>query len=154
MALPLGANHRTLSDVATETKASAPSRTVRLAVVGAHLTGMPLNHQLISRDAVFVERCRTASTYQLYALANTTPPKPGLVKTTTGGAPIEVELWDLPIERFGAFVAEVPTPLGIGSVELEDGRIVKGFICEPIGLQGAHDITSFGGWRAYLASLN
>jgi allophanate hydrolase len=154
MSLPLGATDRTLSDVAKETKASAPASTVRLAVVGAHLTGMPLNHQLKSRDAVFVERCRTASTYQLYALANTTPPKPGLVKTATGGAPIEVELWDVPIEHFGAFVAEIPAPLGIGSVELEDGRIVKGFICEPIGLQGARDITSFGGWRAYLASLS
>jgi allophanate hydrolase len=126
---------------------------VRLAVVGAHLTGMPLNHQLTSRESTFVERCRTASSYQLYALANTTPPKPGLVKAVTAGAPIEVELWDVPLERFGSFVAEIPSPLGIGSLELEDGRIVKGFICEPIGLQGARDITAFGGWRAYLASL-
>ncbi|MBL8266441.1 allophanate hydrolase [Steroidobacter sp.] len=130
----------------------AGAATVRLAVVGAHLSGMPLNHQLTSRDAVFVERCRTAATYQLYALANTTPPKPGLVKAAAG-APIEVELWDVPLERFGSFGAEIPAPLGIGSLELEDGRVVKGFICEPIGLQGARDITAFGGWRAYLASL-
>jgi allophanate hydrolase len=153
MSLPLGATGRALRAVAKETKPSAPATTVRLAVVGAHLTGMPLNHQLTSRDAVFVERTRTASTYQLYALANTTPPKPGLVKASTG-APIEVELWDVPLDRFGSIVAEIPAPLGIGSLELEDGRIVKGFICEPIGLQGARDITSFGGWRAYLASLN
>lgn len=151
--LTLGATGRGLSAVAEETKPAAPSATVRLAVVGAHLTGMPLNHQLTSRDAVFVERCRTASSYQLYALANTTPPKPGLVKAVTAGAPIEVELWDVPLDRFGWFVAEIPAPLGIGSLELEDGRVVKGFICEPIGLQGARDITSFGGWRAYLASL-
>ncbi|WP_129649343.1 allophanate hydrolase [Peristeroidobacter agariperforans] len=152
LSLPLGATGRAFSAVAKETKPSAPATTVRLAVVGAHLTGMPLNHQLTSRDAVFVERCRTAATYQLYALANTTPPKPGLVKATAG-APIEVELWDVPLDRFGSFVAEIPAPLGIGSLELDDGRIVKGFICEPIGLQGAREITSFGGWRAYLASL-
>lgn len=151
--LPLGATGCTLSSVAKETKPAAAATTVRLAVVGAHLTGMPLNHQLTSRDAVFVERCRTAATYQLYALANTAPPKPGLVKAMTTGAPIEVELWDVPLDRFGSFVAEIPAPLGIGSLELEDGRVVKGFICEPIGLQGARDITSFGGWRAYLASL-
>jgi allophanate hydrolase len=151
--LPLGATGRALADVTKEAKPVAPTATVRLAVVGAHLTGMPLNHQLTSRDAVFVERCRTATNYQLYALANTTPPKPGLVKAVTTGAPIEVELWDVPMERFGSFVAEIPAPLGIGSLELEDGRVVKGFICEPIGLQGARDITSFGGWRAYLASM-
>jgi allophanate hydrolase len=151
--LPLGATGRSQSVIAKETKPAPPPTTVRLAVVGAHLTGMPLNHQLTSRDSVFVERCRTTASYQLYALANTTPPKPGLVKAMTTGAPIEVELWDVPIERFGSFVAEIPSPLGIGSLELEDGRVVKGFICEPIGLQGARDITSFGGWRAYLASL-
>lgn len=152
--LPLGATGRSLSSVPKETSAAPPAQaTVRVAVVGAHLTGMPLNHQLTSRDAMFVERCRTTSTYQLYALANTTPPKPGLVKAVTTGAPIEVELWDVPTAQFGSFVAEIPAPLGIGSLELEDGRVVKGFICEPIGLQGARDITSFGGWRAYLASL-
>lgn len=154
VALPLGATGRPLSAVPKETSAASPARaTVRLAVVGAHLTGMPLNHQLTSRNAAFVERCRTTANYQLYALANTTPPKPGLVKVVTTGAPIEVELWDVPTEHFGSFVAEIPPPLGIGSLELEDGRIVKGFICEPIGLQGAQDITAFGGWRAYLASM-
>jgi allophanate hydrolase len=153
LSLPLGATGRALSAIAKETKLPVPEATVRLAVVGAHLTGMPLNHQLTSRHAVFIERCRTASTYQLYALANTTPPKPGLVKAMTTGAPIEVELWDVPLDRFGSFVAEIPAPLGIGSLELEDGRVVKGFICEPIGLHGARDITSFGGWRAYLDSL-
>jgi allophanate hydrolase len=153
VALPLGATGRSLAAVAKETNAAVPVATVRLAVVGAHLMGMPLNHQLTSRDAVFVERCRTAGTYQLYALANTTPPKPGLVRAATTGAPIEVELWDVPMDRFGSFVAEIAAPLGIGSLELQDGRVVKGFICEPIGLQGARDITSFGGWRAYLDSL-
>jgi allophanate hydrolase len=153
VSLSLGATGRPLSSIIKETRpAAVRPDTVRLAVVGAHLTGMPLNHQLTSRQSVFVERCRTSAKYQLYALANTTPPKPGLVKAISG-APIEVELWDVPLDRFGSFVAEIPAPLGIGSLELEDGRIVKGFICEPIGLQGARDITAFGGWRAYLASL-
>ncbi len=86
-------------------------------------------------------------------MANTTPPKPGLVKSESG-APIEVELWDVPVTAFGGFVAEIPAPLGIGTLELEDGRLVKGFICEPRGLDGARDITAFGGWRAFLASPN
>lgn len=153
--LPLGATGAPLPAAlnAGLDTASAPKDTVRVAVVGAHLTGMPLNHQLTSRHAVLVEQTRTAGDYRLYALANTTPPKPGLVKSESG-APIEVELWDVPVTAFGAFVAEIPAPLGIGTLELQDGRLVKGFICEPRGLDGARDITTFGGWRAYLASLN
>jgi allophanate hydrolase len=123
----------------------------RLAVVGAHLSEMPLNHQLTDRGAVFVERCRTAPC-RLYALAETTPPKPALVRDA-GGQPIEVELWDLPAAVVGDFIAQIPAPLGIGTVELADGRSVKGFICEPRALHGARDITAFRGWRAYLASL-
>ena len=153
--LPLGATGAPLPAAlnAGLDTASAPKDTVRVAVVGAHLTGMPLNHQLTSRHAVLVEQTRTAGDYRLYALANTKPPKPGLVKSESG-APIEVELWDVPVTAFGAFVAEIPAPLGIGTLELQDGRLVKGFICEPRGLDGARDITAFGGWRAYLASLN
>ncbi len=129
--------------------------TVRVAVVGAHLRGMPLNHQLTSRGAAFVEATFTASEYRLYALANSTPRKPGLVRAAPGenGSSIAVELWDVPLGQFGSFTAEVPSPLGIGNVKLHDGRTVKGFICEPFGLIGAADITSFGGWAAYLASL-
>ncbi|SIT08023.1 allophanate hydrolase [Achromobacter sp. MFA1 R4] len=148
--LPLGATGEPLPSIAADTAPSAD--TVRVAVVGAHLTGMPLNHQLTSRHAVFVEKTATAGDYRLFALANTTPPKPGLVKMQSGAA-IEVELWDVPVTAFGAFVAEIPAPLGIGTLELADGRLVKGFICEPRGLDGARDITDFGGWRAYLASL-
>ncbi|KXJ67227.1 allophanate hydrolase [Achromobacter xylosoxidans] len=149
--LPLGATGAPLPALAADGAPSAD--TVRVAVVGAHLTGMPLNHQLTSRQAVFVEKTATAGDYRLFALANTTPPKPGLVKMDSGAA-IEVELWDVPVTAFGAFVAEIPAPLGIGTLELADGRLVKGFICEPRGLDGARDITEFGGWRAYLASLN
>lgn len=125
---------------------------IRVAVVGAHLSGMPLNHQLTSRQARLVEATRTASNYRLYALANTTPPKPGLVNTDNGQS-IDVELWDVPATVFGSFVAEIPAPLGIGTLTLQDGREVKGFICEPRGLIGARDITTFGGWRAYIVSL-
>ncbi|MGE8689916.1 MAG: allophanate hydrolase [Achromobacter sp.] len=149
--LPLGATGAPLPPLGSGPDGTSDS--VRVSVVGAHLTGMPLNHQLTSRGAVFVEKTRTAGDYRLYALANTAPPKPGLVKSAAG-APIEVELWDVPLSAFGAFVAEIPAPLGIGTLELEDGRLVKGFICEPRGLDGARDITAFGGWRAYLASLD
>ncbi len=110
---------------------------------------MPLNHQLTERQAVYVEQTTTAPCYQLYALADTQPPKPGLVRED-GGAAISVELWDIPLARFGEFVAEIPAPLGIGTLVLADGRRVKGFICEPWALQDATDITEFGGWRNYL----
>ncbi|GBU12376.1 hypothetical protein AwEntero_09770 [Enterobacterales bacterium] len=125
---------------------------VRVAVVGAHLTGMPLNFQLTHRKAVRVEQTTTAASYKLYALANTTPPKPGLVRTD-GGSAITVELWDIPLARFGEFVAEIPAPLGIGSLQLADGRTVKGFICEPWAINDATDVTHFGGWRNYLSHL-
>ena len=123
---------------------------MRLAVVGAHLSGMPLNCELTDRRAVLVERVTTSTAYRLYALAGTVPPKPGLVRAEAG-APIDVELWDMPTADFGSFVAGIRAPLGIGTVELADGRAVKGFICEPWALARAVDITSFGGWRAYLA---
>ena len=138
------------------TSRPAPPDSVRLAVVGAHLTGMPLNHQLVSRGASFVERTTTSGGYRLHAIPGTVPPKPGLERIAPGatGNAIEVELWDVPLGLFGSFVAEVPPPLGIGSVELSDGRVVKGFLCEGCALGNAHDITAFGGWRSYLASLS
>jgi allophanate hydrolase len=126
---------------------------VKLAVVGAHLAAMPLHWQLTSRDARLVRRCRTASTYRLYAMANTVPPKPALVHVAAGGAAIEVEVYELNLEAFGSFVTEVPAPLAIGTVSLDDGTEVKGFVAEPRALEGAKDITALGGWRAYIASL-
>jgi allophanate hydrolase len=134
----------------------AMSAVVSIAVVGAHLRGMPLNHQLTSRGDAFVESTYTAQEYRLYALANSTPPKPGLVRVLPGevGWSIAVELWHVPVACFGSFVAEIPPPLGIGNLALADGRMVKGFICEPYGIDGAQDISSYGGWRAYMSSLN
>ncbi len=148
--LPLGATQRALP--AQRASVQAPG-SVRVAVVGAHLTGMPLNFQLLTRDAVLVEQTTSAAHYRLYALPGTVPPKPGLARVATDGAEIIVELWDVPQARFGEFVAEIPPPLGIGNLELADGRWVKGFICEPYVLEGARDITGFGGWRAFIASL-
>jgi len=125
-------------------------RTVRLAVVGAHLTGQPLEHQLTTRGGRRVLTTRTAPGYRLYALAGTVPPKPGLVRVPEGGVAIEVEVWELDEAAFGSFTAEVPPPLAIGTLRLADGEEVAGFVCEPAALDGARDISSHGGWRAYL----
>ncbi len=150
--LPLGATGRAAGETLGEEPAVVDQvPTVRIAVVGAHLTGLPLNHQLTTRGARFVERCRTAACYRLFALPGTTPPKPGLARHQQGQS-IEVELWDLPSAEVGSFVAEIPAPLGLGTLELADGRTVKGFICEPYGLEGARDITEYGGWRGFLAA--
>ncbi|KQR74266.1 allophanate hydrolase [Burkholderia sp. Leaf177] len=131
--------------------------TVALAVVGAHLRGQPLNKQLLEAGAQFMEATSTSSAYQLFALPNTSPPKPGLVRNADRiGAAIAVEVWDVPVRSFGKFVMDVPSPMGIGTIELSDGRFVKGFICEPWAvseMSGARDITAFGGWIAYLDSL-
>ncbi len=124
---------------------------IQLAVVGAHLAGQPLNYQLRSRGASLLRTTTTAPKYRFFALANTTPPKPGLLRVAElqpNG--IEVEVWQITKEAFGSFVAETPAPMGIGNIELADGSIVKGFICEPYALEGAQDITPLGGWRNYL----
>ena len=125
---------------------------VRLAVVGAHLSGMPLNWQLSSRNARLVRATRTAPLYRLYAMAGQIPPKPALVHTGPEGGSIELEIYELDMSAFGSFVAEVPAPLAIGSVSPEDGSVVRGFVAEPRALTGALDITTHGGWRTYLAS--
>ena len=123
---------------------------VLLAVVGAHLSGQPLNSQLTSLSASLVQTCHTSADYRLYALANTVPPKPGLARVSSSGRAIEVEVWQLTPEAFGQFVKGVPAPMTIGTLILEDGSTVHGFGCEPIALEGATDITEFGGWRAFL----
>ena len=128
------------------------SNSVKLAVVGAHLTGMPLNFQLTTRDAVLLTKTQTAHHYKLFALSHTTPPKPGLQYCEQGQS-IEVEVWEVPMALFGKIVAEVPAPLGIGNVQLADGTWVKGFICEGYALASAKDISHLGGWRAYIQSL-
>lgn len=148
----LGATGRALPAAAPMTNTPSPD-VVRLAVVGAHLRGMPLNVQLTERVSAFVEATTTSDAYRLYALPGTVPPKPGLARVGAGqGAAIQVELWDVPLHSFGSFVAAIPAPLGIGTLTLADGREVKGFICEAWALADARDITGFGGWRAYMAA--
>jgi allophanate hydrolase len=146
----LGATPISLSStplVPTQTK---PTKSVKVAVVGAHLSGQPLNGQLVERKAKLVETTRTSGGYRLYALADTSPPKPGLVFDGTGPGAIEVEVWEMDEEAFGSFVALIPAPLSIGTLTLADGRTVKGFLCETYATRGDEDITEFGGWRAWL----
>jgi allophanate hydrolase len=127
---------------------------VQIAVVGAHLTGQPLNWQLTNRGGTLVRTTRTASLYRLYALTGTTPRKPGLIRVQDPQEQgIEVEVWQLSPQEFGSFVAEIPPPLGIGTLELEDRTQVKGFLCEPYALDDAEEITHLGGWRNYLSQL-
>lgn len=132
--------------------APAPA-TVRVAVVGAHLSGMPLNKQLTERHAVLVAETRTAPDYRLYALPGTTPPKPGMVRVAPNeGSAIIVEVWEMPVEHYGSFVAMIPWPLGIGTITLADGSSVQGFACDALALANAEDISRYGGWRAYIAA--
>lgn len=133
--------------------ASTPAERINIAVVGAHLTGMPLNGELRELGGALVHASRTAGDYRLFALPNTTPAKPGLVRTPGyEGQGVAVEVWSLPAQGFGTFVSRIPAPLGIGKIELEDGSLVSGFLCEHHALSGAADVTVHGGWKAYLAS--
>lgn len=132
---------------------SCPPGCVLIAVVGAHLSGQPLNWQLTDRRARLMKTTWTAAGYRLYALQGTQPPKPGLVRDETFQGPgIEVEVWAIPENQFGGFVAAVPPPLGIGTAILQNGESVKCFICEPYAIAGSIEITHFGGWRNYLSS--
>jgi allophanate hydrolase len=124
---------------------------VRLAVCGAHMSGLPLNHQLTERGGRLVRRCRTAARYRLFALNAFAPPRPGLLRADAGGQAIDVEVWALPTETVGSFVDGIPPPLGIGTVELEDGSEVRGFLCEAHAAAGGEDISALGSWRSYVA---
>ena len=129
-----------------------PSGLVQVAVCGAHLSGLPLNPQLTERGATLVRAVRSASVYRLYALPGGPPHRPGMVRVASGGGAIELEVWELPAQAFGSFVAGIPSPLGIGTVQLEDGTSALGFVCEAVATAEARDITALGGWRAYLAA--
>ncbi len=125
---------------------------VEVAVCGAHLSGLPLNWQLTQRGATLVRTVRSAPLYKFYALPGGPPFRPGMVRVAEGGGAIELEVWELPAREFGSFVAGIPAPLGIGTVLLEDGSSVQGFVCESHAVAGAQDITACGGWRAHLAT--
>ncbi|KQW35289.1 allophanate hydrolase [Rhizobacter sp. Root404] len=156
LAGPLGATGRALAlgaasvDAPGAWPASAP--TLPIAVVGAHLSGLPLNGQLTERGATLRDTTFTAPHYRLFALPGTVPPKPGLLRVAEGGAAIAVEVWDMPVAAVGSFLALIPPPLGLGSLGLADGRQVHGFVCEAHALAAARDVTAFGGWRAFVAA--
>jgi allophanate hydrolase len=149
--LPLGATQEKLPP---PVRIPAGPGQVKLAVVGAHLSGLPLNHELTQLGARLERAARTAPRYRLFALPGTKPPKPGMMRVTSEpGYAIELEVWTLAASAFGAFVAGIPSPLGIGRIELEDGEWVQGFVCESWALSDAQEVSKFGGWRAYMASL-
>jgi allophanate hydrolase len=130
--------------------AAAPDGLVDVMVCGAHMSGLPLNPQLLERGASCMATTRTAPVYRFYALPGGPPFRPGLVQVRDGGVAIDVEVWRMPLEHFGSFVAGIPAPLGIGKVRLEDGSLVSGFLCEGVAVAGAEDISALGGWRQYL----
>ena len=127
---------------------------IPVAVCGAHLSGMPLNQQLLDRNARLLEVTTTSPDYQFYALSGGPPFRPGLKRVANDGASIYVEVWAVPAEHFGSFVAGIPAPLGIGKMQLADGRWVPGFICEPLGIEGAQEITALGDWRKFIKNKN
>ena len=149
----LGGSDRKLAATPALSPVSPPPGCLLMTVVGAHLTGQPLNWQLTQRGGRLVRTCRTHPDYKFYALHGTVPPKPGLVHVPGYGGPgIEVEIWALPEDTVGSFVEGVPPPLCIGTLRLEDGAQTKGFLAEPVAIADATEITQYGGWRAYLKS--
>lgn len=151
LSLPAGAGGWVRKDIAST--APLPEGYVAIAVCGAHLAGLPLNIQLTARGGFLLESTRTAPRYRFYALPGAPPPRPGLVRVAEGGASIAVEVWALPLDKYGAFVAGIAPPLGVATIELIDGRTVQGFVCEGYAVAGACEITAYRGWRAYLDTL-
>lgn len=126
---------------------------MRLCVCGAHMSGLPLNYQLLECGGRLWAKTRTAPCYKLYAMENLQPPRPGMIRDDNGVA-LDVEVWELPVEKFGSFMRKVPSPLCVGTVHLETAEAVNGFLCEPYGLKNARDISMLGGWRTYLQHSN
>lgn len=122
-----------------------------IVVVGAHMRDLPLNRELLAVGARFNSACATAPIYRFYRLPGAGVARPGLVRVPKDGVAIDGEIWRVPTEAVGAFLARIPSPLGLGDVTLADGRKVKGFLCEAAGAEGAEDISACGGWRGYLA---
>lgn len=124
---------------------------ITIAVCGAHMSGLPLNHQLTDLGARFEKESATSSGYRLYVVPEKVPPRPGLLRDAASEASMKLELWRMPLENFGAFMLQIASPLCIGTVYLEDGSSAYGFLCESEALKNAEEITAYGGWRAYLA---
>jgi len=148
--LTLGATSWPL-EAAILPKAIASQGESEIVVVGAHLSGMPLNNQLVNLGGKFLRRLKTTPQYRLFILPDQQISKPGLMRVSGAtGSAIEVEVWSLPEMQFAQFVSSIPAPLGIGTVLLEDGSSPKGFLVESVAVQGAEDISSFGGWRNFI----
>ncbi|WP_416896442.1 MAG: hypothetical protein ACMVY4_12965 [Minwuia sp.] len=128
-----------------------PGDSIEIGVCGAHMTGLPLNGELKALGGTYARTVKTAGDYRLYALAGPKPDRPGLVRSPGKGAPIEIEVWRLPVAAVGSLLTAIPAPLGLGTIALADGTSVKGFICEASAVADARDITHHGGWRSYLA---
>ena len=154
----LGATDAALPARAARPAPSSPTALkegyVTMAVCGAHMEGLPLNHQLRDRGGYFLRSARTAAHYRLFALPGGPPQRPGLIRVNADGQAIELEIWALPTDQVGSFIAGIPTPLGVGKIELDSGTLVSGFICEGYAAEGAADISSYGGWRPYLKAAS
>jgi allophanate hydrolase len=148
LALPLGATgkHKDFAELTLRQELAK----VKVVVCGAHMRGLPFNNQLTARNGKFIEATQTAPHYRFYALRGGAVQRPGLIRDENAGVAIDIEVWELPIEEFGSFVATIPKPLGIGKVELQDGAWLPGFLCESYVLSNAEDISAMGGWHAYL----
>jgi allophanate hydrolase len=158
-----GRLHRSSGSTLGVTTSSVPPPPVRsarlregyvpVAVCGAHMRGLPLNNQILERAGYFVSNARTAPRYRLFALPGGPPRRPGLIRVSDAGTAIEVEVWALPVEHLGSFMAGIPAPLGLGTIELDSGGLVSGFLCEGYAAEGAADISRYGGWRQYLKAV-
>ena len=149
--LPLGATSLELKP--SEASGCKAESRISVIVCGAHLSGLPLNWQLMERGATLEETTTTATAYRMFALAGGPPSRPGLIRDTDNGVAIEIEIWSMPAENLGSFVAGIPAPLGLGKVETRDGRWLTGFICESYVVEGAKDISEFAAWREYIKAL-
>jgi hypothetical protein len=127
---------------------------VKVVVCGAHMSGLPLNGQLLAMGGQLVKQTTTAPSYRFYKLPEFVPPRPGLVRVNEGGTAIEVEVWELPVSNYGAFVAAIPAPLGIGTLDLVGHDPAQGFLCEAYATAGALDISALGSWRNYMSSIS
>jgi allophanate hydrolase len=154
-ALPLGATGKkpTTNNDTAALGIRQELATTKVAVCGAHMSGLPFNTQLLARRARRISATTTAPHYRFYALPGGAVPRPGLVRDEHNGARIALEVWEMPVEEFGSLVAAIPKPLGIGQVELDSGEWVPGFLCESYAVADAHDITALGDWRVYLAEV-
>jgi len=130
----------------------APVDRLSILLFGAHMKGLPLNTQVQSLGGVFVGPVQTAAKYKMIYLPEPAPHRPGIIRIGSGGQAIYAEEWTFPKASLGTLLASINQPLGLGQIELSDGRKVHGFLCEASAAEGARDISECGGWRGFLGS--